>query len=140
MPRCSRPLSEALDADSPEVVARLEALDDAVFDAIQGKAAALADLHQLWPALKIGLGEALLAESREQYIRYALSLWREPANIAENQGPARASTLWKCCACSSTRCGRLSARFAQPSDGDLLALQVLWLCLNVRIRRAGSEK
>ena len=69
--------SDVLDADSPEVVARLEALDDAVFDAIQGKAAALAELHELWPALKVELGEALLAESREQYIRYALSIWQE---------------------------------------------------------------
>ena len=84
------PPSERLDADSTEVVARLEALDDAVFDAVQGKAAALADLHKLWPALKIELGEALLAESREQYIRYALSIWREPADIEGNHDPARA--------------------------------------------------
>ena len=70
--------SELLDADSPEVVARLEALDDAVFGAIQGNSAALADLHKLWPASKLELGEALLAESREQYIRYALSIWQEP--------------------------------------------------------------
>jgi hypothetical protein len=78
------------DADSPEVVARLEALDDAVFDAIQGKAAALADLHQLWPALKTELGEALLDESRAQYIRYALSIWQGPARSGENHDPARA--------------------------------------------------
>jgi len=82
--------SELLDADSPEVVARLEALDDAVFDAIQGKAAALADLHKLWPAMKSELGDAFLAESREQYIRYALSIWQGPANIQGNHDPARA--------------------------------------------------
>ncbi len=82
--------SELLDTDSPEVLVKLEALDDAVFDAIQGKAAALADLHELWPALKIELGEALLAESREQYIRYALSIWKEPASIRGNHDPARA--------------------------------------------------
>jgi len=82
--------SAFLDADSPEVVARLETLDDVVFDAIQGKAAALADLHALWPALKSELGEPLLAESREQYIRYALSIWQEPSNIEGNHDPARA--------------------------------------------------
>ncbi len=82
--------SEVLDADSPEVVAKLEALDDVVFDAIQGKAAALAGLQELWPALKTALGDALLAESREQYIRYALSLWQEPANIEGNHDPVRA--------------------------------------------------
>ena len=82
--------SQLLDADSPDVLARLEALDDAVFDAVQGKAAALANLHKLWPALKIELGEALLAESREQYIRYALSIWREPADSQGNHDPTRA--------------------------------------------------
>ncbi len=82
--------SKLLDADSPEVVAKLEALDDAVFDAIQGDCVALADLHKLWPALKLELGEVLLAESREQYIRYALSIWQEPAKIKESHNPTRA--------------------------------------------------
>ena len=83
------PLSE-LDAESPEVVARLEALDDAVFDAMRGNTAALADLRRLWPALRIELGDALLAESREHYIGRALSLWQEPANIEGDRDPGRA--------------------------------------------------
>ena len=82
--------SHARDADSPDVVARLEALDDAVFDAIHGKAAALADVHKLWPALKDELGEALLAESRGQYIRYALDIWQEPATVQGNLDCSRA--------------------------------------------------
>ncbi len=82
--------SQILDADSPEVVDKLETLDDAVFDAIQGKASALADLHQLWPALKTELGETLLAESREQYIRYALSIWQQPTKIEGERDPTRA--------------------------------------------------
>jgi len=82
--------SKLLDADSPEVVVKLEALDDAVFDAIQGKVTALADLYRIWPTLKKELGDALLAESREQYIRYALSIWHEPANIEGERDPIRA--------------------------------------------------
>jgi hypothetical protein len=82
--------SALLNPDSPEVVAQLEALDDAVFDAIQNKRAALAALRSLWPQLKSRLGDALLAESREQYIRYALSIWREPANIDGDHDPRRA--------------------------------------------------
>jgi hypothetical protein len=82
--------SEIIDGESPEVVERLETLDDVVFDAIQGKPAALASLEKLWPAVKRELGDSLLAESREQYIRYALSVWREPANIEGNQDPVRA--------------------------------------------------
>ena len=79
-----------LDADSPEVVAQLEALDDAAFDAIRGKAAALDELRSLWPELKCRLGDALLAESREQYIRYVLSIWHEPANLTGDRDPRRA--------------------------------------------------
>jgi hypothetical protein len=82
--------SSFLDADSPGVVARLESLDDAVFDAILGKAEALTDLRRLWPAVKHELGDVLLAESREQYIRYALSIWREPADIEGNHDAVRA--------------------------------------------------
>ena len=83
------PPSESIDAESPAVVARLEALDDAVFDAVRGKRGALADLQKLWPVLKAELGAAFLAESREQYIRYALSLWQEPPDIERNHDPAR---------------------------------------------------
>jgi hypothetical protein len=72
--------SHSLHADSPEVVAQLESLDDAVFDAISGKPDALAALRWLWPQLKTRLGEALLAESREQYVRYALSVWHKADN------------------------------------------------------------
>ncbi len=82
--------SELLDADSPEVIARLEALDDAVFGAIRGNSAALADLHKLWPSSQLELGETLLAESREQYIRYALSIWEEAESFEEKNDTARA--------------------------------------------------
>jgi hypothetical protein len=84
------PPSGCLNVESPDVVARLEELDDAVFDAIQGKPAALPNVQNLWPALKRELGAAILAESREQYIRYALSIWREPANIRGDHDPVRA--------------------------------------------------
>jgi hypothetical protein len=82
--------SALLGADSPEVVARLESLDDVVFDAVQGKGEAMSQLHALWPALKAELGDVLLDESREQYIRYALSVWREPPNIDGTCDPLRA--------------------------------------------------
>ena len=82
--------SQALRADSPEVVAQLESLDDAVFDAIQGKSDALAALRWLWPQVKVRVGESLLAESREQYIRYALSVWYKLANAEGQHDPRRA--------------------------------------------------
>ena len=82
--------SELLDADSSAVAARFEALDVAIVDVIQGRAAAMADLRELWSALQRDLDEARWAESCEQYLRYALSLWREPASIEGNHDPARA--------------------------------------------------
>ena len=42
--------SKDLQADAPEVLEKLEALDDAVYDAILGQAAALGRLRALWPA------------------------------------------------------------------------------------------
>ena len=82
--------SHGLHADSPEVVAQLESLDDAVFDAIQGKADALAALRWLWPQVKIRLGDELIAESREQYVRYALSEWHKADNPEGLRDPRRA--------------------------------------------------
>ncbi len=82
--------SHSLHADSPDVVAQLESLDDAVFDAIGGKPDALAALRWLWPQLKVRLKGPLLDESREQYIRYALSIWHKTASAEENLDPRRA--------------------------------------------------
>ncbi len=56
---------------------KFERLDDLVFDAIGGRSDALERLKALWPQLRFNLDETLLAESREQYLRYALSLWAE---------------------------------------------------------------
>jgi hypothetical protein len=54
---------------------KLERLDDLVFDSIAGKAAALEQLKELWPQLCEELEDPLLAESREHYLRHALSAW-----------------------------------------------------------------
>lgn len=67
--------SQRLHPDSPQTLEKLEALDDAVYAAIDGQEAALERLETLWPATLAELGPQLVAESREQYLRYALSLW-----------------------------------------------------------------
>ena len=69
--------SICLHPDSPEVLEKLEALDDAVYDAINGSTPALECLKNLWPTTLAGLGETLVADSREQYLRYALSIWEQ---------------------------------------------------------------
>ena len=58
-------------------VEQLGVLDDAVFEAIAGRSDALDGLKRLWPEVKANLGSTLVEESREQYVRYALRVWRE---------------------------------------------------------------
>ncbi len=67
--------STGLDADEPETVEKLEHLDDLVYDAIGGKPAALARLKAFWPQVRDAVHEELLDESKDQYLRCALSTW-----------------------------------------------------------------
>ncbi|MGA2620739.1 MAG: hypothetical protein ABSF26_24205 [Thermoguttaceae bacterium] len=76
--------------DCPEILAKLETLDDAVFEAIDGQDESLHRLRDLWPALLAELGEDLLAESRQQYLHYALSIWGDHPDAAFLGDPIRA--------------------------------------------------
>jgi hypothetical protein len=82
--------SKLLHPDAREVLEKLEALDDVVFDAIDGSAAALERLKLLWPATLATLGEPLAADSREQYLRYALSIWEHSEDALSVTDPLRA--------------------------------------------------
>ena len=84
------PFFAHLDPSSPEVLEKLEHLDDLVYEAIGGQAESLEQLQAAWPKLADELGEELLAESREQYLRYALSIWDECAHADGVRQPARA--------------------------------------------------
>ena len=81
--------SKDLATETPEVLETLEALDDAVYDAIHGHAAALERLQALWPTALAHLGEQFLAESRVQYLRYALTVWE---NCVERPRGSRPGT------------------------------------------------
>jgi hypothetical protein len=74
------PPSRQLDASDPAVLEKLERLDDLVFDAISGNCSSLEELKLFWPRVRHDLGDPLLAESREQYLRYALASWEELAD------------------------------------------------------------
>lgn len=58
-----------------EVVARLEALDDVVFPAIDGDQNALRRLEPSWQLALAALGPEAVHESRQQYLRYARATW-----------------------------------------------------------------
>jgi hypothetical protein len=87
------PPSEHLDLDNREVLEKLERLDDAVFEAIAGSAAALEDLKRLWPQLCKELAKPLLAESQEHYLRRAVSVWEEGVKPDAARDPQAAVQL-----------------------------------------------
>jgi hypothetical protein len=55
----------------------LERVDDLVFSAIAGDRQALAELEVLWPTAMANLSPEVAVQSREQYLRCALSIWSE---------------------------------------------------------------
>ncbi len=84
-PKVSRPItiagpSSLLGIKSVELLEKLEHLDDLVFDTIAGRRPALDELTGLWPHVMADLPRELWAESREQYLRYALKLWESTAS------------------------------------------------------------
>ncbi|HUT93705.1 MAG TPA: hypothetical protein VMY37_29850 [Thermoguttaceae bacterium] len=82
--------SHDLDLDDPDVLERLEHLDDLVYDAVAGKPDAMDRLKNFWPQVRDDLGEEILAESQGQYLRYALSTWIESIEPDEVRDPSRA--------------------------------------------------
>lgn len=75
----------------PKIMEVLNHLDEAVFAAIGGDAAALERLSVLWPLIQDELSDALLEESRENYLRHALASWSAQETGA-NRSPGRAAT------------------------------------------------
>ena len=83
-------LAEALAAQPREVLELLERIDDLVFTAISGDSRALAELEVLWPTVVAELDVDLIEQSREQYLRCALSICNECFD-GEVQRPERAA-------------------------------------------------
>jgi hypothetical protein len=82
--------SEQLGVHSPEVLEKLEHLDDLVYEAISGQTKSLEQLRIAWPKIHDELGTEMLAESQEQYLRYALSIWSECSDSDTVRNPAQA--------------------------------------------------
>jgi hypothetical protein len=78
------------DPHAPETPNHLEQLDDLVYEAINGRPGAMERLEAAWPKLAAELDEELLAVSREQYLRYALSVWDQYVGADGTRQPARA--------------------------------------------------
>lgn len=80
----------AIHVDADDLVARLEVLDDAIFDAINGDESSLVQAKTYWQEVTHAVGEELVDESREQYLRYATDVWK--TSREENRvGPEQAA-------------------------------------------------
>ena len=82
------PLSQRLDPESREAHELLEALDDAMFEAIEGNEASLVRAHDLWLRAVEAVGGERVEESREQYLRFAVETTRRCAS-GEVREPAK---------------------------------------------------
>jgi hypothetical protein len=94
------PLGELYDAPAyvlglsdPQILERLEQLDDAVFEAIAGKASAVDHLQRLWAEIPQIVGPQLVEESRQAYLHHALNKWSECNSAEELRNPRLAVTL-----------------------------------------------
>ncbi len=82
-------LAHSLAGQPPKVLELLERIDDLVFSAIGGDERALTELEVLWPIAGQEIDEDLFEQSREQYLRCALSICGESVE-GETKRPERA--------------------------------------------------
>lgn len=82
-------LAERLAQQPAPILEMLERIDDLVFAAIAGDTGALAELEVLWPLTASELDADLVEQTREQYLRCALSLCGDTAT-GDRARPERA--------------------------------------------------
>lgn len=75
-------------AVSNSLLEKLDALDDAVFEAIAGGDGALERLQTLWPAVIAEVPPEFVEESQEHYLGHALRIWEH--FVQEGRSPERA--------------------------------------------------
>lgn len=77
----------------PDVVDKLEMLDDLVFEAIEGKRESLARLRKAWPQMLAALGPQAIEESRLLYVERATAVWAHHNSGVLRQPDLAASAL-----------------------------------------------
>lgn len=93
-PRAAAPPHPAglLDLACDALMGDLNQLDDAVYAALQGEADALEIVRNVWPRILRQVGPDLIDETREHYLRYALSAWQQQAGDFAHRNPQVAAT------------------------------------------------
>lgn len=70
-------MNRSLEETRPDVIARLEALDDVIFAAIDGDPSALQHSSDAWHQAVSELGHDAIEETRRQYLRHAQGVWEK---------------------------------------------------------------
>ncbi|NUQ64703.1 MAG: hypothetical protein HUU20_19750, partial [Pirellulales bacterium] len=82
--------SNRLETVHPASHKKLKQLDNLVYEAVCGSAAALEQLRGFWPTIHEELGNELLNRSREAYLRYAITVWEDRIGPEKARDPDRA--------------------------------------------------
>ncbi len=92
-----RSLSSGVGSSSAGISAtdleKIGQLDDTVFEAIEGKSDSIDQLRSMWPTVIRELSPSAIAESREQYLRRTLAVWKEQAVDPATSTPDLAADL-----------------------------------------------
>jgi len=67
-----------------DILDRLEKLDDVIFAAIDGDADALDEAAATWQCTVEELGQETVEESRQQYLRFAKSVWESARDNSQD--------------------------------------------------------
>lgn len=73
----------------PAALDNLQSLEDAIFEAMAGKTDVLDQLSPLWLAVLAQVGPAQEEATREHYLRFALSVWRQLNQADDHHDPSR---------------------------------------------------
>lgn len=82
--------SERLAGGDPALHQQLQALEMLLSEAVLGHEAAAAQLKTLWPQFKTAWPASLLAQVREEYLRYCLAIWEAQQGSEGTRSPQRA--------------------------------------------------
>ncbi|MBL9122383.1 MAG: hypothetical protein JNG90_02040, partial [Planctomycetaceae bacterium] len=84
-------------AADPQMFEILDLLDDAVFDALDGRDGALEQLRKVWPQAVRHVGAEILGESKEEYVKRALAHWHQEQAQHPGRDAAAANLLEVLC-------------------------------------------
>jgi hypothetical protein len=85
--------SEALRTRLPRAGKTMQLLEDAIFETLAGKRAAMAEVEAAWATTMAVAGPSLAGELRERFLRLTVALWRQLGDEDPGQHHLRAAAV-----------------------------------------------